>query len=118
MARRTNAELAVIQPLDNIIDVQAVLGLGGGLDVPDDELFPQRLGDGLRQHGLAGARLTLDKQGLLQYHSDVGRSEQLLRGYIVPASSEFLHVGSSFDFAENSTGFRVLMVDSQIISKA
>ena len=112
------AELAVIQPLDNIIDVQAVLGLGGGLDVPDDELFAQRLRDGLGQHGLSRARFPLDEQGLLQHHGDVGRPEQLLRGHIVPASSEFLHVGSSFDFAENSTGFRVLMVDSQIISKA
>ena len=33
------AELAVVQTLHHVIDVQPVLGLGGGLDVPDDQLF-------------------------------------------------------------------------------
>ena len=54
------AELAVVETLDHVVDVEPVLGLGGGFDVPDDELLPQRLGDGLRQHGLARARLPLD----------------------------------------------------------
>ena len=85
------AELAVVEALDHVVDVQAVLGLGGGLDVPDNQLLAQSLGDGLGQHGLAGARLPLDQQGLLQYHGDVGRPEQLLRGDVVLASSEFLH---------------------------
>ena len=59
------AELAVIQPLHHVIDIQAVLGLGGGLDVPDQQLFIQGGGNGLGQHGLARARLALDEQGLL-----------------------------------------------------
>ncbi len=92
------AELAVIQPLHHVIDIQAVLGLGGGLDVPDEQLFVQGGGDGLGQHGLAGARLALDEQGLLQHHGDVHRAHQLLRGHIVLAAFEFVHGGFLLDF--------------------
>ena len=72
------AELAVVQTLHHVIDVQPVLGLGGGLDVPDDQLFSQRLGDCLGQHGLARARLALDQKGLFQHHGNVHRPHQLL----------------------------------------
>ena len=83
------AELAVVEPLHHVIDVQAVLSLGGGLHVPDDELFAQRLRHGLCQHGLAGARLALDEQGLLQGHGDVDGLHQILRGHIMRAAAEF-----------------------------
>ena len=85
------AELAVIEPLHHVIDVETVLGLGGGLDVPDQQLFIQGGGDGLGQHGLARARLALDEQGLLQHHGNVHRAHQLLRGHIVLAAFEFVH---------------------------
>ena len=85
------AELAVVQPLHHVVDVQAVLGLGGGLDVPDNQLFVQRRRDGLRQHGLARARLPLDQQGLLEHHGDIHRPEQLRIGHIILTSLEFVH---------------------------
>ena len=59
--------------------------------IPDDQLLVQSLGDGLGQHGLSGARLALDEQGLLQYHGDVYCPEQLLIGHIILTSSKFLH---------------------------
>ena len=54
------AELAVIEALHHVVDIQAVLGLGGGFHVPDDQFFSQRLGHGLSQHGLAGAGFAFD----------------------------------------------------------
>ena len=62
-----------------------------GFDIPDDQLLVQSLGDGLGQHGLSGARLALDEQGLLQYHGDVYCPKQLLIGHIILTSSKFLH---------------------------
>ena len=84
------AELAVIQPLDHVVDIQAVLGLGGGLDVPDDQLFAQGFGDGLSQHRLSRARLPFDQQGLLEHHSDIHRPHQFLGSDIVLASLKCL----------------------------
>ena len=85
------AELAVVEPLDGVIDIQAVLGLGGGLDVPNDELFAQGLGDGVGQHGFAGAGLPLDEQGLLQGDGNVYNPQQVLRDHVLAASLEFVH---------------------------
>ena len=85
------AKLAVIEALHHVVHIQAVLGLGGGFDIPDDQLLVQSLGDGLGQHGLSGARLALDEQGLLQYHGDVYCPKQLLIGHIILTSSKFLH---------------------------
>ena len=82
------AELAVVKTLDDVVDVQTVLRLGGGFHVPDDELLAQRVGDGLRQHGLARAGLALDEQRLLQRHSDVHRAHQLGRGDVVFGPAE------------------------------
>ena len=82
------AELAVVETLDDVVDVQTVLRLGGGFHVPDDELLAQRVGDGLRQHGLACAGLALDEQRLLQRHGDVHRAHQLGRGDVVFGPAE------------------------------
>jgi hypothetical protein len=38
------------------------MGLGGGLDVPGDQLGAERFGQLLGEHGLAGARFALDQQ--------------------------------------------------------
>ena len=76
------AELAVVETLDDVVDVQTVLRLGGGFHVPDDELLAQRVGDGLRQHGLARAGLALDEQRLFERHGDVHCVHQFQRdGY-------------------------------------
>ena len=85
-------ELAVVQALNHVVHIQPVLGLGGGLDVPDNQFLAQGLGDGLGQHGLAGARLPLDEQGLLEHHGDVHRPHQLLRGHIVLTSAKLAHI--------------------------
>ena len=77
------AELAVVEPLDHVVDIQSVLGLGGGLDVPDDELLAQGIRHRLSQHGLASPRLALDEQRLLQCYSDVHRHHQLFGCHIV-----------------------------------
>ena len=82
------AELAVVEPLDHVVDVQAVLGLGGGLHVPDDELLAQGVGDGLGKHGLAGAGLAFDEQGLAEGDGDVDGAHQLRGGHVLTASFE------------------------------
>ncbi len=56
------AELAVAQPRYRVIFVQALLRLGGRLDVPFHQRCADRAGDFVRQHGLAGAGLALHQQ--------------------------------------------------------
>ena len=56
------AELAVAQPRYRVVFVEALLRLGGRLDVPFDQRRADRLGDFVRQHGLAGAGFALDQQ--------------------------------------------------------
>ena len=91
------AELAVIQALHHVVDVEAVLGLGGGLDVPDGQGLAHGGGEGLGQHGLAGTGLTLDEQGLLERDGDIGGLEQLFAGDVVLTAAEFfLHSDTSF----------------------
>ena len=85
------AELAVVEPLDGVVDVQAVLGLGGGLDVPDDELLVQSVADGLGQLGLAGAGLPFDEQGLFQGDGDVDDPQQVGGDHVIAAAFEFFH---------------------------
>ncbi|MNP58198.1 hypothetical protein D3C76_1530930 [compost metagenome] len=64
-------ELGVPQPGHRIILIEPLLGPGGGLDVPADEVGTERLGHRLRQHRLAGARLTFYQQRLLQHDGGV-----------------------------------------------
>jgi hypothetical protein len=59
------AELAVAQAAHGVVFVQALLRLGGALDVPlQQRQFPARR-HFLGQHGLAGAGLALDQQRAL-----------------------------------------------------
>ena len=85
------AELAVVQTLDGVVHIQAVLGLCRRLDVPNDELLAQGLRNGLGQHGLAGAGLALDQQWLLQRDGDVDDAQQVLGDNVLAASLEFVH---------------------------
>jgi len=82
------AELTVVQALHHVVNIQAVLRLGGGFHIPDDELFAHRVGDRLREHGLARARLALDEQRLLQRYGNVHRAHQLGRGNVIFGSAE------------------------------
>ena len=56
----------ISQPADRVVFVQALLRLGGGLDVPLDQRRLDAFRDLHRQHGLAGAGLTLHQQRPLQ----------------------------------------------------
>ncbi len=64
-------ELGVPQPGHRIVFIEPLLGLGGGLDVPADEVGTERLGNRLGQHRLAGARFTFDQQRLLQHDGGI-----------------------------------------------
>ncbi|MPM96528.1 hypothetical protein SDC9_143692 [bioreactor metagenome] len=85
------AELTVVQPGHGVIDIQAVLSLGGGFDVPNNQIEIQRLRRCLCQHGLARAGFALDEQGLLKRPGDVRHPQQLRRGDIVLCAFQFLH---------------------------
>ena len=60
------AELAVAQPRHRVIFVEALMRLGGRLDVPFDQRRAERGGDLMGEDGLAGAGLALDQQGAAQ----------------------------------------------------
>ena len=72
------AELAVAQPRDRVVFVEALQRLGGRLDVPLDQRGAERLGDLERQHGLAGAGLALDQQRPLERDRGVDRDLQVV----------------------------------------
>ena len=59
--------------LDGVVFVQALLRLGGRLDVPLEQRLAERLGDLVRQHRLARAGLALDQQRPLQGDRGVDR---------------------------------------------
>ncbi|KIT74387.1 hypothetical protein QP62_00035, partial [Staphylococcus aureus] len=71
------AELAVAQAGDRVIFVQALLRLGGRLDVPLDQRGVHRLGDLIGEHGLARTRFALDEQGTPQRDGGVDRDLQV-----------------------------------------
>ena len=76
------AELAVAQPRDGVIFVEALLRLGRRLDMPFDQVEPERRGDLAGELGLAGAGLALDQQRPLQRDRRVDRHHQILVGDI------------------------------------
>ena len=82
------AELAVAQARDGIVFVQALLRLGGRLDVPLDQVRPEGRGDFLRQHGLARARLALHQQRSLQRDRRIDRDPQIFGGDIAGRAFE------------------------------
>ena len=85
-ARKT--QLAVIQPLDHVIDVESFLSLCGGLDVPNQQPLLQRLRYSLCQDRLSGTRLSLDQKRLLQSDGDVCHLQEFFTGHIFAATSE------------------------------
>ncbi len=77
------AELAVAQPRHRVIFVKALMRLGGRFDVPFDQRRPDRLGDFVGKHGLAGPRLALDQQRTAQRHRRVDCDLQVIGGDII-----------------------------------
>ncbi len=92
------AELAVVQSLNRIVHIQAVLRLGGGFYIPDDQLLPKGIGDRLRQHRLARARLSLHQERLLQGDGHVDACQKLLGCNIIGSAAEILVLFTHFRF--------------------
>jgi hypothetical protein len=65
---------------DRIVFVEALLRLGGGLDVPGDQARTEGFGQLFGEHGLAGARFTLDQQRTLQGDGGVDRELEVVGG--------------------------------------
>jgi hypothetical protein len=82
-------ELAVAQAADRVVFVQALLRLGGALDVPLQQRHVQRLRHFFGQHGLAGAGLALDQQRALERDGGVDGQHQVLGGDVVFGALEF-----------------------------
>ena len=83
------AELAVAQPRHRVVFVEALLRLGGRLDVPGQQRRAERLGDFLGQHGLAGAGLALDQQRALEHDRGVDGDLEVVGGDIVLGAGKF-----------------------------
>ena len=96
------AQLAVAQAGDGVVFVEALLGLGGRLDVPGDQRGVERLGDFIGQHGLAGARLALDQQRTFQRDGGVDRDLQVIGRHIVVACLR--SAAGSFKFLRRAHG--------------
>ncbi|MNL16311.1 hypothetical protein D3C87_1373460 [compost metagenome] len=82
------AELGVAQARHRVVLVQALLGLGGRLDVPLQQRHAQRGRHFLGQHGLAGAGLALDQQRPLQRAGGVDGQFQVIGGNVLGAALE------------------------------
>ncbi len=82
------AELGVAQAGHRVVFVQALLRLGGRLDMPLQQRHAQRGGHFLGQHGLAGAGLALDQQRTLQRARGIDGKLQVVGGHVVGAALE------------------------------
>ncbi len=83
------AELAVAQPRHRVVFVEALLRLGGRLDVPGQKRRVDRLGDFLGQHGLAGAGLALHQQRALEHDGGIDGDLEVIGGDVVLGTGEF-----------------------------
>ncbi|MNE34202.1 hypothetical protein D3C80_1279140 [compost metagenome] len=75
-----DAQLGIAQAAHRVVLVEALVSLGGRLDVPGDQPGAQRLGQLLGEQGLAGARLALDQQRALQGDGGVDRQLEVVGG--------------------------------------
>ena len=87
------AQLRITQARNRIVFVEALLGLGGGLDVPLQQRAAQGGGHFFGQHGLAGAGLALDQQRTLQGEGGIDGQLEVVGGNIVVAAGEFAWMG-------------------------
>ena len=81
-------QLAVAQAGNGIIFIQALLGLGGGFDVPFDQRRIEGVGDLLGQHRLAGAGFALHQQWPAQGDGGVDRNLQIIGGNVTGGAFE------------------------------
>ena len=71
-------KLAVAQPADRIVFIEALLRLGCGLYMPLNQRHLQCICHLSRQFGLARPRLALHQQGALQGHRCIDRNRQIV----------------------------------------
>jgi len=84
-----HAQLRVTQAAHRIVFVEALVRLGGGFDVPGDELGAEGFGQLLGEHGLAGARFALDQQRTLQGDGGVDGELEVVGGDVRLGTFEF-----------------------------
>src|ERR1700683_4542428 len=82
-------ELRIAQARYGVVLVQALLRLGGGLDVPFEQRLAERAGDLRREQRLAGAGFALDQERPRQHHRGVHRGHQFRGGYVAFGAAEF-----------------------------
>src|SRR5712691_4662828 len=76
------AELRIAQAAHRVVLVQALLRLGGGLDVPFQRRHAERLGDFHGEHGLAGAGLAFHQKRALERDRGVDGEGEVVGGYV------------------------------------
>ena len=75
-----HTQLGITQAAHRIIFIEPLVGLGGGLDMPGDQLGAHGFGELLGEHGLARTGLTLDQQGALQGDGGVDSELEIVCG--------------------------------------
>ncbi len=86
-----DAQLGITQTTYRVILVQPLMRLGGGFDVPGNQLGAHGLGQLLGQHGFTRARLALDQQRAFQGNGSVNRQFEVV-GCDVGLSTFELHL--------------------------
>ena len=81
-------QLGIPETGHGVVFVQALLRLGGGLDVPLVDGQAERLGHFLGQHGLAGSGLALDQERALQRDGGVDGEGQVVGRDVVVGTVE------------------------------
>ena len=82
------AETAVVEPGQGIVLVEGLHQLHARLHVEHDQGHAQALGNGVGQHGLAGARLALEQQRHLQCHGDIDDPGQFFVQHVAAGARE------------------------------
>ena len=98
-------EAAVVEAGQRVVLVESVHQLHAGFHVEDDQGHLQALGNGIGQHGLAGARLPLQEQRHFEGHGNVDDFGQFVVEDIPGSPPEA--VCGIFLIHENSCLFRV-----------
>src|SRR6266705_1992650 len=108
------AELGVAQAAHRVVLVQALLRLGGGLDVPFEQRQRERLRHFHREHGLAGPGLAFYQQRALQRNGRVDRERQVVGGNVGGGSVE-AHLSNPVSGKRSFYTLRVLAASARLL---
>jgi hypothetical protein len=111
------AELRVAQARYGVVFVQALVRLGGGLDVPLQQRPAQRARHLFRQHGFPGAGFSLDQERALQDERGVDGEFEVIGGDIAVGPVEAVWRGGSggLGCGHGRMASRILMVINTIL---